>query len=79
MANVNTTGFKKSTVTFQDMLSQMLQGAQSATEEGRGGTNAQQVSLGVQTGAINNIMTQGAASTTGKNTDLMIQGEGISS
>lgn len=76
VANVNTTGFKKSTVTFQDMLSQMLQGAQSATEEGRGGTNAQQVSLGVQTGAINNIMTQGAASTTGKNTDLMIQGEG---
>lgn len=76
VANVNTTGFKKSTVTFQDMLSQMIQGAQGATTDGRGGTNAQQISLGVQTGAINNIMTQGAASTTGKNTDLMIQGEG---
>lgn len=76
VANVNTTGFKKSTVTFQDMLSQMIQGAQAATTDGRGGTNAQQISLGVQTGAINNIMTQGAASTTGNNTDLMIQGEG---
>jgi flagellar hook protein FlgE len=76
VANVNTTGFKKSTVTFQDMLSQMIQGSQAATADGRGGTNAQQISLGVQTGSINIIMTQGAAATTGNNTDLMIQGEG---
>ncbi len=75
VANVNTTGFKKATVTFQDMLSQMIQGAQAASGD-RGGTNAQQIALGVKTGAINNIMTQGAASTTGKSTDLMIQGEG---
>jgi len=76
VANVNTTGFKKATVTFQDMLSQMIQGAQAATTDGLGGTNAQQISLGVQTGSITNVMTQGAASTTGNNTDLMIQGEG---
>lgn len=78
VANVNTNGFKKATVTFQDMLSQMIQGAQAGVEgaDGRGGTNAQQIALGVKTGAINNIMTQGAASTTGKSTDLMIQGEG---
>lgn len=76
VANVNTTGYKKATVTFQDMLSQMIQGAQAASDDGRGGTNAQQIALGVKTGAISNIMTQGGPSSTGKNTDLMIQGEG---
>jgi len=77
IANVNTTGFKKSTVTFQDMLSQTIQGAQAAsTAGGIGGINAQQIGLGVQTGAITDIQTQGAASTTGNGTDLMIQGEG---
>jgi flagellar hook protein FlgE len=30
----------------------------------------------VKLGAINNILTQGASSTTGNNTDIMIQGEG---
>jgi len=77
IANVNTPGFKKATVTFQDMLSQTLQGAQGAAGGiGVGGINAQQIGLGVQIGSINTTLTQGAAATTGKSTDLMIQGEG---
>jgi len=70
ISNVNTTGYKKSQVKFQDMLSQMLQGATAST-------NAEQIGSGVQVGSIGNIMTQGSASTTGKDTDLMIQGEGF--
>jgi flagellar hook protein FlgE len=75
IANVNTPGFKKATVTFQDMLSQTLQGAQ-AGGIGIGGINAQQIGLGVQIGSINTTLTQGAAATTGRGTDLMINGEG---
>ena len=32
IANVNTTGFKGSSVVFQDLLSQILQGASATTE-----------------------------------------------
>jgi len=76
IANVNTVGFKKGQVTFQDMLSQNLMEGKAGTASTIGGTNAQQIGLGVMVGAINNIHTQGAAATTGKGTDLMIQGEG---
>ncbi len=76
IANANTIGFKSSTTVFQDTLSQMLTGAtgQSAT---RGGTNPLQVGLGVQLAATSTNFNQGSAQTTGRPTDLMIQGDGM--
>ncbi|HEY8497545.1 MAG TPA: flagellar hook-basal body complex protein, partial [Limnochordales bacterium] len=47
IANVNTVGYKTSRVTFQDMLYQSLKSA-TAPSQNRGGTNPQQVGLGVQ-------------------------------
>ncbi|MDS1029532.1 flagellar hook-basal body complex protein [Bacillota bacterium LX-D] len=78
IANVNTYGFKKSRTTFQDMFYQTLQGG-SAAEDGdaRGGTNSSQVGLGVTLATIDGIHTQGAAAPTGKESDLMIQGDGF--
>lgn len=76
IANVNTTGFKKGRVTFQDILSQTASGA-SRPSESRGGVNAKQVGLGMSVASIDNIMTQGSMQTTGKNTDLAITGEGF--
>lgn len=76
VANVNTTGFKKGRVTFQDILSQMTSGAARPNED-RGGINAKQVGLGMAVASIDNIMTQGSLQTTGKNTDLAITGEGF--
>jgi fagellar hook-basal body proteins len=76
IANVNTTGFKASRVTFQDTLSQTLVGTSSATAS-RGGTNAQQIGLGVGVGSIDTIMTNGSTETTNKNTDLAISGAGF--
>lgn len=79
IANVNTTGYKKGQVTFQDMLNQTIRSAQAATGSGSGntgGANPQQIGLGVLVGTINNVHSQGAAATTGNSTDLMIQGEG---
>ena len=51
IANVNTVGFKSSTVTFEDILNQTLQGA-SAPTSSRGGTNPKQVGLGVSVASI---------------------------
>ncbi|MBI4976474.1 MAG: flagellar hook protein FlgE [Spirochaetes bacterium] len=76
IANVNTTGFKKGRVTFQDMLSQTLTGAARPRDD-KGGVNPQQVGLGMMTAAIDTIHTQGAMQVTGVNTDLAIMGEGM--
>ena len=59
IANVNTPGFKRSRVTFQEALSQTMRGA-SRPGEGRGGTNPMQVGLGMNIGAIDTFHTQGA-------------------
>ena len=76
IANVNTTGYKSSQTVFQDTLSQMVNAA-GAPQNGAGGTNPAQVGLGVRTASINANFSQGAAQTTGKSGDMMIQGDGF--
>jgi flagellar hook protein FlgE len=76
IANVNTTAFKSSRVTFQDMLSQTLTGASAPTPD-RGGTNPVQVGLGMQLGSIDVFHGQGSLQSTGKLTDFAIQGSGF--
>lgn len=76
IANVNTVGYKKSQVTFKEAFSQMMSGA-SGPQGGKGGTNPQQIGLGVGTGGIAVVHTQGNTQRTEKPTDLMINGEGF--
>jgi flagellar hook protein FlgE len=76
IANVNTPGFKAGRTTFSDVLSQTIAGA-TAPSQNVGGTDPQQVGLGVRTGAITNLFTQGGILTTNKPTDLAIQGDGF--
>lgn len=77
IANVNTTGFKKSVTTFQDLLYQTAKGATAPDAgAGRGGINPMQVGLGVNVAAIETIHTQGNVSYTGNRTDFAIQGDG---
>lgn len=76
IANVNTNGFKKGRVNFQDLISQTMQGASSPTNE-KGGINAKQVGLGVNIASIDTLMTQGSLQTTGRISDLAVQGEGF--
>ncbi len=75
IANVNTLGFKKSRVTFQDTFSQMLRGA-NRSEGDQGGVNPSQVGLGVTIGSVETLHTQGNLQNTGKTTDLAIDGQG---
>ena len=76
IANINTVGYKRQSVTFQEVFSEVIRGA-SAPQGGRGGTNPQQIGLGVSVGSINTIHTKGAAQRTDNPEDLMIDGEGF--
>lgn len=76
VANVNTTGFKRGRVNFQDMISQQLSGAARPTTE-VGGVNPKEVGLGVMTASIDTIFTQGNLQSTGVSTDVAIQGNGF--
>jgi flagellar hook protein FlgE len=76
IANVNTTGFKRGRVNFQDLLSQQLSGAAKPTDE-LGGVNPKEVGLGMNIASIDTIHTQGSLQTTGVQTDVAIQGNGF--
>jgi flagellar hook protein FlgE len=68
LANINTVAFKASTVSFQDLMSQTVGGA---------GANPMQVGLGVTTGAISPVFSQGSIQTTSEATNVAIQGNGF--
>ncbi len=74
IANVNTTGFKSSSVLFSDVLYQTSANATSATAT-TGGTNASQIGLGAKTSSIQTSITQnGSAQTTNNTYDMMLSG-----
>ena len=76
IANVNTYGFKRGRVDFQDMISQQLSGAAKPTDE-KGGVNPKEVGLGMSVAAIDTIFNQGNLQSTGVATDVAIQGNGF--
>ncbi len=76
LANVNTTAFKSSRVTFQDMISQTLRGA-SRPGSALGGRNPLQLGLGVFVGGTDANMEQGSLNATNRPADLAIQGNGF--
>lgn len=76
ISNVNTIGFKKGRVNFQDLLSQTMQGAARPTDE-LGGVNPKQVGLGMSVAAIDTIHIQGSLQTTGKVDDVAVKGDGF--
>ena len=76
IANVNTIGFKAGRVNFQEALVQTTKGAGRPSAI-KGGTNPQQLGLGMQVGTVDNLFLQGGLETTGQITDLAIQGNGF--
>ena len=77
IANVNTTAFKSSRVSFQDMLSQTTANASGPSANGLGGINARQVGLGVKVGSIDMMMGGGALQPTNRELDFAIENEGF--
>lgn len=76
IANVNTVGFKAGRVTFQEVFSQVIRGTSPPDDE-LGGTNPQQIGLGMAVSSIDTLFTQGNLQMTDKMTDLAIQGNGF--
>ena len=76
ISNVNTNGFKRGRVNFQDMISQQMSGAAKPTDE-LGGVNPKEVGLGMTIATIDNVFTQGNLQSTGVSTDIAIQGNGF--
>ena len=76
ISNINTVGFKRGRVNFQDILNQTISGAGAPTSD-IGGTNPQQVGLGMTVASIETLFTQGNLQLTGINTDMAIQGDGM--
>ncbi len=78
LANVNTTGYKGSRVTFKDIMSQTLKVAAAPNAAtGTGGINPLQVGLGSSVSSIDTVTTQGNLQPTNNFTDLALQGSGF--
>ncbi len=75
LANVNTTSFKASRVSFSDLLSQTLREASQPTATA-GGTNPMHIGSGVQVASIDRDMSQGSLVNTGQSLDMAVDGAG---
>jgi len=76
IANINSTGYKKSRAVFQEFLIENIRSAGRASAI-TGGTNPVQKGLGMTVASIDNVITQGGLETSDKITDLAIQGTGF--
>ena len=77
MANVNTSGFKKNKIEFQDMLYEKKQTV--GAEEGAGNLVPAGVEIGngARVASTAKIYTQGQVSQTGEKMDVAVQGDGF--
>ena len=68
LANINTVGFKASTVSFEDLVNQEISG---------GSVNPMQAGLGVTVGSISPVFSQGTIESTREATNVAIEGAGF--
>lgn len=76
LANVNTTGFKRSRAHFEDLLYQTVQGAATLGSRDTEQLPAIQVGRGTRLSAIQRVEEQGSLEQTDRPLDLAIDGEG---
>ncbi|GAA8547854.1 flagellar basal-body rod protein FlgG [Helicobacter pylori] len=77
IANVNTTGFKKSRADFNDLFYQAMQYAGTNTSNTTLSPNGMEVGLGVRPSAITKMFSQGSPKETENNLDIAITGKGF--
>jgi flagellar basal-body rod protein FlgG len=77
IANVNTTGFKRSLASFQDLLYQSsTQAGSSSSETGTQLPTGTQIGLGVRSAGVTRVLTQGSLTETDNQLDVAINGRG---
>ena len=77
LANVNTTGFKKSRAVFEDLLYQNVRQVGGATSQDTQAPSGLSLGTGVRVVATEKTYTQGSLSQTGNSLDLAINGRGF--
>jgi flagellar basal-body rod protein FlgG len=77
LANVNTTGFKKSRAVFEDLLYQNVRQVGGATSQDTQAPSGLSLGTGVRVVATEKTYTQGSLNNTGNSLDLAISGRGF--
>lgn len=77
LANVNTSGFKRSRVDFQDLLYQTVNSAGTMSNVGSSYPTGMQVGLGARVISTQKIFLQGNYKETGNPLDIMVEGDGF--
>ena len=77
LANVSTSGFKRSRADFQDLLYQIMKVPGSPTSADTRSPTGIQVGLGVKTAAVSKVFTEGDLIQTDNELDIAIEGSGF--
>lgn len=77
LANVNTSGFKKSRADFEDLLYQNMKSPGADTSSGGQIPTGIQIGMGTRPVSVQKIFTQGDFQQTGNQTDMAIEGSGF--
>lgn len=77
LANVNTQGFKKSRVEFEDLMYQTMQIAGTQVQGGNRLPTGMQIGMGVKEVSIHKFFSEGSLEPTGNPLDLAIEGRGF--
>lgn len=77
LANVNTTGFKKSTASFQDLLYQTVVEPGAPSSSTTANPTGIQVGMGVKTASVQKVFSQGDLQSTNNPLDVAIEGDGF--
>lgn len=77
LANVNTTGFKRSRADFQDLVYQYIIEPGAPTSQTTQNPSGIQVGLGVKTAAVQKVFAQGDLISTSNQLDVAIEGDGF--
>jgi flagellar basal-body rod protein FlgG len=77
LANVNTTGFKKSKIEFQDLLYDTTRSAGAEQSNGNQLPTGLQIGHGSRAVATSKVFTEGELTQTGEKLDVAIQGDGF--
>lgn len=77
IANVNTSGYKRSRPDFQDLMYQTLIAPGTASTQSTTVPTGIQIGLGVKPVSISKLFTQGDFQSTGNSLDLVIEGDGF--
>ena len=77
LSNVNTTGYKRQRPEFQDLMYQTIQAPGANATSSTTQSSGIEIGLGSKVAAIQRIFSQGSSRQTGRDLDVMIEGNGF--